>query len=212
MSNKSDIKILGIVCSPRTRSNTEVLTETALDSSAELGAVTEIITVADKNLAPCDGCWYCAKTRKCKIDDDMQEIHAKILAADGIIFATPVYFWGMTAQAKIIVDRSFALYHGRRLRNKVAGVISVAGGMGATGAFTDFHDFFNIHRMVSAAGALGYSQDEEISFDERGGGVLAYTGRNRDIRQNSLAMFQAGALGKAMARSIKAIRNMKPVN
>lgn len=202
------MNILGIVCSPRPGGNTSILMETALASAVDHGADVEMLIITDKILAPCDGCESCAKTRKCRIDDDMQEIYVKMLMADGIIFGTPVYFWNMSSQAKMLVDRTFALYHGRRLRNKVAGVIAVAGRAGATNTFTTFHDFFNIHRMVSVSGALGYLYEEEIGPDERGGGVIAYAMRKGDVRQDTGALAQAKALGKAMVKSIAAIKSM----
>ncbi len=58
------MKLLGIVCSPRKSSNTEILVREALTSAREAGAKTELLTVAGKNIAGCDGCDSCKKTRK----------------------------------------------------------------------------------------------------------------------------------------------------
>ncbi len=203
------MKVLGIVCSPRRGGNTEILVEESLASARELGAEVELVAIASMNIAPCDGCESCRTTRKCRVDDDMQEIYAKLLEADGIIFGTPVYFWGVTAQAKSLIDRTFAFLEGRRLRNKVAGVVVVARRSGTAPAFSAFHDFFNIHRMVSAGGAIGYTSEEEISREERGGGVIAYADKKGDARQDMRGMAEARALGRAVVKSIKAMQSIK---
>ena len=114
------MKILGIVCSPRKGGNTEILVEQVLASARDLGADTELDFIADKKIAPCDGCESCLVTGKCKVDDDMQGMYPKLIEADGIVFGTPVYFWGMTAQAKTLIDRTFIFRRNRPLRNKIA--------------------------------------------------------------------------------------------
>jgi multimeric flavodoxin WrbA len=197
------MKVLGIVCSPRRGGNTEILVNEALDSAKDLRAEVELVTICDKKIAPCDACESCKTTRKCRIEDDMQEIYSKLTEADGIILGTPVYFWSVTAQAKALIDRTYVFREGRRLKNKVAGAIVVARRSGATSAFSLIHDFFNIQRMVSAAGAVAYGREEEIGPDERGGGVIAYGHKKGDVRQDSQGMAEARALGRAIVRTIK---------
>ena len=197
------MKVVGIVCSPRRRGNTEILVNEALASAKDSGAEVELVTVADKNIAPCDGCDSCKKTRKCRIEDDMQEIYSKLLEADGIIFGTPVYFWSVTAQAKALIDRTYVFREGRRLKNKVAGVAVVARRTGCADAFSVFHNFFAIHRMVSAAGAIAYASEEEIGPEERGGGAIAYAGEKGEVRQDKQGMEEARALGRVVAKTIQ---------
>jgi multimeric flavodoxin WrbA len=179
------VKVLGIVCSPRRRGNTEILVEEALISAKECGAEVELITMAGMSIAPCDGCESCITTKKCRLDDDMQGIYPKLLEADGFIFGTPVYFWGVTAQAKALIDRTFVLREGRSLRNKVAGVVVVARRAGATHAFSAFRNYFNLQRMPSP------------------GGAIAYAHKKGDVREDSQGMAEARALGKAVAQAIK---------
>jgi len=196
------MKVLGIVCSPRRRGNTEIMVEEALAGAKEAGADVELVTVADKSIAPCDGCESCQETRKCRIEDDMQQIYAKLLEADGIIFGTPVYFWSVSAQAKALIDRTYMLYQGRRLRNKVAGAVAVARRTGASSTFSLFQDFFNIHRMISAAGAIAYGAVEEIGPGDRGGGAVAYAGKRGEVRQDKRGMAEAMTLGRVMVKAI----------
>ncbi len=197
------MKVLGIVCSPRIGGNTEILVNEALASAKELGSEVELITLAEKNISFCDGCDSCTKTKKCKIEDDMQEVYLKLLEADGIIFGTPVYFWNVSAQAKALIDRTYVFREGRRLRNKVVGVVVVARRAGATQAFNAFNSFFTIHRMISAAGAMAYAIREEIGPRERGGGAIAYAGKKGEVRQDEQGMTEARLLGMAVARTIQ---------
>ena len=125
------MKILGIVCSPRKGGNTEIMVEEALAVAREAGAETELVLVADKNIAPCDACSTCRKTGVCRINDDMQHLYKQLEAADGIIFGTPVYFTNVTAQAKTIMDRLYVYLGERKLKGKVAGPIVVTRRVGA---------------------------------------------------------------------------------
>ena len=143
------MKILSIVCSPRKMGNTEILTNEALSGAREQGAETELISVRGKNLQPCDGCFSCQKQEKCHIQDDMNFFHEKMLEADGIILASPVYFWTVTAQAKLIMDRSLCLrYPFLKLANKVGGSITVSGRHGCFNVYTLFTLFFAGNHMI----------------------------------------------------------------
>jgi multimeric flavodoxin WrbA len=66
---------------------------------------TELITLADKNIKPCDGCRSCRTIKECHIHDDMQLIFEKMAKVDGIILASPVFFGSATTQIKAVIDR-----------------------------------------------------------------------------------------------------------
>lgn len=155
------MKVLGIVCSPRKGGNTEFLVQEALTGAQDRGAETELVTVWDKDIKPCDGCLSCEKTGKCHIQDGVQEIYPKLVEADGIVWGTPVYFWSATAQAKILIDRSYALYtNTNRLTNKVSGVISVGASLGHLGVWQLFSTFFSVHHMLSTDFVYGYARNK----------------------------------------------------
>ena len=170
------MKVLGICCSPKTHGNTEVLLQTALAKAQEGGADTELITLAGKTISPCDACCSCVKTGKCHIKDDMQEIYAKLLEADGIIFASPVYFWDVTAQAKALIDRTFVFYETSGLRNKVAGVVVTSQRSGAARVIATFNGFFTTQKMIMVGradgitGDEGYTDSEAVKKDKKGMG------------------------------------------
>ncbi len=151
------MKILAISCSPRPRGNTATILEEALRGAQEKGSETELYSLSGKTIQPCDGCRSCASTARCHIQDDMQGLYEKIIAADGIIFGTPIYYWGMTGQAKIVMDRTIALNQpGRNLTNKVAGLVVVAGSLGLVDALKDFSYFFVQRRMLPANQVAAY--------------------------------------------------------
>ncbi len=198
------MKVLGIVCSPRINGNTEILVKEALDSAHKLGAETEMIKVSDVNIMPCDGCETCEITGECKIEDDMQGIYTKLLQSDGIILGSPVYWWGVTAQAKIIIDRTFVFRRGRRLRNKVAGAVVVARQVGASNAFSELNDFFGLHRMIPAR-SMGPRTEEELA-KEWGGGVIAYADKPGEVINNQQALARAQSLGVAMVETLQMVK------
>jgi len=202
------MKVLGIVCSPRKGGNTEILVDEALASARDLGAEVELVTLADKNIAPCDACESCKTTGKCRVNDDMQEIYSKLLEADGIVFGTPVYFWGVTAQAKALIDRTYVFLEGRRLRNKVVGVVVVARRTGATPTFSAVQSFFNIHRMTSATRAIAQASGEKTEPEGRGGGAIAYAGGKGDVRQDKRGMSEARALGRTIVETIQGYKEI----
>jgi multimeric flavodoxin WrbA len=177
------MRILGISCSPRKSGNTEILLEESLSGAQQEGAETELFSVSGKDLKPCDGCWACTRTGKCHIDDDMQSLHDKMVAADGIIFGTPVYFYSMTGQAKILIDRFLALSTpDRNLRNKVGGVIVVAGSLGLISTIKDIYFTMIVKRMVPA------------------NLVAAYATNKGEVREMKRCMQAAHNLGREMVQ------------
>lgn len=178
------MKVLGICCSPRLHGNTEILLREALKSAKEAGAEIELVTIADKTIKGCEGCESCAETKKCNIQDDMQDIFPKLLEADGIIFGVPVYFWTVNSQAKAIIDRTHCLRHGG-LRNKIGGVVLVTGRVGHVNGFSVFANFFNIQRMILA------------------GCAMAFGYKIGDVRNDTRGMGEAKALGKVVVKCAK---------
>jgi len=105
-----DMKVLGIMGSPRRQSNTEILLDRALAGAEEMGAEVEKVVVSQLKVSPCREIYACLKDGHCAIRDDMQWLYEKLLEADHIMFASPIFFYGLTSQAKAIVDRCQALW------------------------------------------------------------------------------------------------------
>jgi multimeric flavodoxin WrbA len=179
------VKILGLSCSPRREGNTEILVAETLDGARSEGAEVELFSVAGKEIKPCDGCQACLKTGKCHIDDDVQEVLQKMVEADGIIFGTPIYFYGMTAQAKAIMDRTYSIcLRGAQMANKVGAVIAVAGGIGLMDAIKDWYFYIAINHMA-AASYIG-----------------AYAGERGAIKEKEREMKMAWELGRQMVQLV----------
>jgi len=178
-----ELKVIGFVCSPRVGGNTEVLVQEALSGSKGEGAEVEMVKVADLKISPCDGCATCSKTGTCHIKDDMQKIYAKLLEADGIILGTPVYFWSVSSQTKILMDRTYVVYYSGKLKNKAAGGIAVGNRRGTLNALSVIDSFFLGQGMrVAGLGVVGYALEKGA------------------IRKDELAMKDAKELGKQVAQ------------
>lgn len=104
------MKVLGIMGSPRRQSNTEILLDAALAGAKERGAEVEKVVVSELKVSPCREIYACLKDGNCAIKDDMQRLYEKLLEADYIVFASPIFFYGITSQAKAVVDRCQALW------------------------------------------------------------------------------------------------------
>ena len=155
------MKLLGILGSMRKNGNTEIMLDRAFETARDQGCTTTKITLRDKTIGPCDGCMGCAPAGMCVVKDDMQEIYAEIKAADGIIWATPVYFWSMSGLTKIAMDRTFALGFPKLQQvGKIGGLIVVAGSRGCMNTANAFHMYFNYNHMFFAEYAWGYAGEK----------------------------------------------------
>lgn len=168
------IKILAIVGSPRIGGNTERLVEEALNAAEEEGAETEMVRLANKDIKPCDACLACAKTKKCRIRDDFEEIFKKMADADGIIIASPVYFGSATPQIKALMDRAGYVSgsRGRVFEDKVGGAMAVARRAGQNFTLAQIIFFFLIEGMIVPGStywnvAFG-DRKGEVAMDEEG--------------------------------------------
>lgn len=103
-------KVLVISTSLRTNSNSDLLAEAFMDGAREAGHEVEKVSFKDKTIEFCRGCLACQKTGNCIIQDDVGEIVQKMLYADVLAFATPVYFYEMSGQMKTLLDRANPLY------------------------------------------------------------------------------------------------------
>jgi multimeric flavodoxin WrbA len=145
-----------------------------------MGSSVSKITLRDKVIAPCDGCLGCARTGECVLQDDMQEVYKEIREADGIIWASPVYFWSMSGLTKNALDRTYALLFPKlQQAGKIGGLILVAGGRGCVSASNPFHMYFSYNHMFTAEFAMAWAREKgEIRKDE-----LAVTTAKMMVRQ-----------------------------
>jgi len=173
------MNVLGVCLSPRKEGNSEILLREALRGAEQAGAGVEFLSIRKMNLKPCSGCLLCRRKGECSIDDDMQSVYPKLTAADGIIFASPVYFWSLPGGAKSFLDRTYALRFPRlRLMNKLGASICVASSNGNTAVSNIFQRYFISNNMIATYSVSGYAM-------ERG-----------TIRKHKHAMLTAFELGR----------------
>ena len=103
-------KVLIIETSLRSGSNSDRLAERFAEGAKEAGNEVEIVTLKGKTIGFCTGCFACQKTGSCVVRDDANEITEKILGADVIVWATPIYYYEMSGQMKTMIDRANSLY------------------------------------------------------------------------------------------------------
>lgn len=103
-------KVLIISTSPRKGGNSEILAKEFAKGAQEAGHSVEMICLYDKTIGFCIGCMACQKTQRCVFHDDADTIAQKMLTAEVIAFATPIYFYEMSGQMKTMLDRSNPLY------------------------------------------------------------------------------------------------------
>jgi multimeric flavodoxin WrbA len=127
-----NVKILGISCSPRAGQTTSKALQASLSAASESvpGVETELIELAGRTIGPCTACGICKQGLICGWDDEFGELIGVLSDPDvgGILIGTPVYFGGMTAQCKALLDRCVVFRrNGWLLRDKVGGVLAVGG-------------------------------------------------------------------------------------
>ena len=103
-------KVLIISTSLRNRSNSEILAEAFAKGAAEAGNQVEFVSLRGKGIRFCTGCLACQKTQKCVIRDDAPEIVEKMKEAEVIVFASPIYYYEMSGQMKMLLDRANPLF------------------------------------------------------------------------------------------------------
>lgn len=111
------MNVLIFLGSPRKNGNTEILIQNVIKGVEQAGGNCELVRLYDHEIHPCIGCGGCEKEGICVIKDEMQDMYPKIAAADRIIIASPIYFYGVTAQAKAFIDRCQALWSRKYLLN-----------------------------------------------------------------------------------------------
>ena len=103
-------RVLVICSSPRRNGNSEILADEFIRGAAEAGHQTEKIRLAEQHIGYCRACYYCETNKACVQQDGVNELLAKLQQADTVVFATPIYFFEMSGQLKVFLDRTMPLY------------------------------------------------------------------------------------------------------
>jgi multimeric flavodoxin WrbA len=151
------MNVVGICCSPRQQATEFVLRE-ALRMLEEKSVRTSFWSVRGKNIGFCIHCDYCLKNKECVFKDDMQELYSLLKEADGIIFSTPVYNGGVSAQAKTVMDRCRAVVAADKdfFKFKIGMGVALGGDRigGQEAALQQIHNFYVLNGMISVSGGF----------------------------------------------------------
>ncbi len=115
------VKLLALLGSVRRGGNTQLLLESVINGAKIAGAEAEIIRLSDLKIAPCMNCGGCDEDGICVQKDDMQQLFDKLLTYDLILLASPIYFMGVSAWTKAMIDRCQALWVRKYKLNKLPG-------------------------------------------------------------------------------------------
>jgi len=182
------LKLMAIVGSPRLEGNTNYLVDQALEEAAKLGAQTEKIILSQYQVNPCLGHDDCVSFDSCQQADDTSWILDRFCEADGVILATPVYYYNVSAQMKAFIDRNYFLYkHNQKYKARVAGIIIVAEQMGIEDTLHTLRQFTD-----------EFSIEKNKIFITCG-----YANRIGDAKNNLHLVEEARKLGRQMAECLK---------
>jgi len=181
--------VIGVSCSPRKNGNTDILVRQVLATAAKGGGAVEFMRVSDMKISPCDACWTCAETGQCHIADDMQDIYPKLLRADGIVIGSPVHMgFSVSGQGQVFLDRTFSLWHQKKLRNKAGGCVVVSNRRGGISTIRVINGALSSHHIIIAGYANGYGHAPG------------------DVQNDERALSEAIALGKRLCELIRILR------
>jgi multimeric flavodoxin WrbA len=182
-------KVLVVLGSPRRKGNSAILADQITKGAKSARAQVETIYLHGKTIAPCKACLTCQKknSKGCSIKDDMQDLYFKLIEADAWVIASPVYWFTMSAQTKIFMDRCFALpaYHKDPFRGKRIAIAMTYGDedpftSGCVNALRVFQDAYGYTKSLIVGIVYGSAMDAG------------------QIRSNKKVMQEAFDLGKKL--------------
>lgn len=171
------MKVLALNASPRKEGNTFLLLQHVLKPLKAAGHDTKLIQIGGKPLHGCRGCLACFKMKNgcCVFQDDIfNETASEARQADALIFGTPSYFSGMTAELKAFIDRLglVSRANGFFLRHKIGAAVIAQRRAGADAIQADIHRMFLMSEMIipgSTYWNMGFGQAPgEVNTDEEG--------------------------------------------
>lgn len=181
-------QILVLKSSPRKNGNSNTLAEQVVSGAKEVGAEVESLMLHDMNIQPCDACETCQETGVCIVKDDMQKIYPKLEKADAIVLASPIYYFTINAQAKLLIDRFYALEteQGNSLNGKEIGIILTYGD-------TDLHNSGGINAIRTLEDIFRYIGAKIVGI------VHGTADEVGDAEKDSELMERAYKLGQKLA-------------
>ena len=179
--------------SPRLKGNTDLLLDEALRGAQSQGVGVEKIIVDKLNISPCREYYGCLRDGNCVIKDDMTDIYMKLLKADSVIVASPIFFYSLTSQVKALIDRCQALWARRYILKQPPPYSGRKGAFIAVGATKGTKLFDgSILTVKYFFQAIGVNYVDEL--------LIRGVDKKGEIRQHPTALPDAFELGKRIAQ------------
>ncbi len=180
------MKSVSFLGSPRLNGNTAALLNAVIDGMKSTGDIeNEYVFLQEKKISPCNGCNGCKKNEsgRCVVSDEMQDIYPIIERSDIIILATPIYWWSVTAQMKLLIDRLYGMSF-KCGTKKVVLLMTYGGELPNSGPETTEALFREI---------CGYLKMEVA-------GVIGVCSENIHVRDNAAALADGFQLGLSLMK------------
>ena len=150
------MKVLGISGSMRKDGNTADLVNVILKRCENEGIKTEFVSLAGKKIHPCLGCEKCKEKKWCIIEnDDWSEVVQKVLDCDVLVIGSPTYYYDVCGHLKNFIDRTYSLYHDRKLAGRKGIAVAVQAHKGASRAIQTLEGFLSTHEFSSLGSVKG---------------------------------------------------------
>jgi len=190
------VRVVGIMGSPRIGGNTDLLLDAALEGARVAGGDIEKVVLAKLEVRGCRECERCFPTGRCVLRDDMRPIYKLLEELDVIVIASPIFFSGLTAQLKMMVDRCQCLWAGKYLLGKPIG-----GGRKRVGAFLSVGG----RDDLSFKGAVSVVKSLFLSIDVDYAGELLIPGIEGKgaVSKHPTALKEAQELGAKLVEMVK---------
>jgi multimeric flavodoxin WrbA len=138
--------------SPREKGNSATLADQVAAGARDSGAQVESFYLHGMDIRPCDGCDFCLETGACVIKDDMQILYPKLLTADAVVLASPIYWFTFSAQLKTCIDRWYSVWNYKNdlFKSKLFGVVLTYGDtdLYTSGGINAIHTLETLFRFV----------------------------------------------------------------
>ena len=183
--------VLVLLGSPRKNGNSSTLAGQIRKGAENMGAKVETLHLNGMKIRPCQACYACRKenSKGCAVDDDMQSIYPKLIESGAWVIASPVYWFSMSAQTKIFMDRWFALFSETRKKEAFLGKrIAIAM------SYADADPFVSgcVNALRSFQDACNYVGANIVGM------VYGCADEAGEIKSNTALMQEAEALGKKL--------------
>ena len=161
------MKVLGISGSMRKGGNTAQLIKVILQRCEDAGIETAFVSLAGKKIMPCLGCEKCKEKKWCiNGTDDWSGIAEKMMKCDVLVIGSPTYYYDVCGQLKNFIDRTYSLYHDRKLAGKKGVAVAVHANKGVTRTIQTIEGFLSAHEFASLGSVKGTGYNEgDVLYD-----------------------------------------------